>query len=65
MTAGLYRVTLHVRTSFVLDVDAPSEEQAVSDARTAFAIFGERLFNSDDGATCDCTVELIRPAGGR
>lgn len=65
MTAGLYRVTLQVRANFVLEVDAPSEQWAISDARTAFAIFGERLFNSDDGATCDCTAELIRPEGGQ
>jgi hypothetical protein len=65
MTAGLYRVTMQVRASFVLEVDAPSEEWAISDARTAFAIFGDRIFNSDDGATCDCTAELIRPAGAR
>jgi hypothetical protein len=65
MTAGLYRVTLQVRASFVLDVDAQTEQQAIRDARTAYAIFGERVFNSDDGATCDCTAQLIRPAGVR
>jgi hypothetical protein len=65
MSAGLYRVTLQVRASFQLEVHAQSEQQAVSDARTAFALFGERVFNSDDAATCDCTAELIRPAGER